>query len=83
MKEYLSQWSYKRIIQLGVGIYFFWEYQQDTSFFAMIFGIIMTFQAVANVGCFSTRGCNPNIDSKASEEFNEEVDIDFEEVKNN
>ena len=81
MKEYISQWSYKRIIQLAVGVYFFWEYNNQPSTFAVVLGSIMTFQAIANVGCFSTRGCNPNIDKKAVENFSEDEEIDFEEVE--
>ena len=81
MKEYLSQWTYKRVLQLGVGIYFFWEYNNHPSTFAVVFGSIMTFQAIANVGCFSTRGCNPNIDQKAKDNFSENDDVEFEEVE--
>ena len=81
MQEYFSQWTYKRVLQLGVGMYFFWEYNNDPSTLALIFGSVMTFQAIANVGCFSTRGCNPNIDEKAKETFSEDDEIDFEEVE--
>ena len=81
MKEYISQWNYKRIIQLAFGIYFFWEYSKHASIFAVIFGSLMTFQAIANVGCFSTKGCNPNVDQKAKDNYSEEDDIDFEEIE--
>jgi len=81
MQEYFNKWTYKRLIQLLVGVYFFWEYSNHASTFAVIFGSIMTFQAIANVGCFSTRGCNPNIDEKAKENFSEDDEIDFEEIE--
>ncbi len=80
MKEYIRQWTYKRLIQLGVGVYFFWEYSQHPSTFSVLFGSVMTFQAIANVGCFSTRGCKPNIDENKKENFNENDEIDFEEI---
>lgn len=81
MQEYISLWTYKRVLQLAAGIYFFWEYSNQSSTIALIFGSIMTFQAIANVGCFSTRGCNPNIDKKMVEKFSEDEEIDFEEVE--
>ena len=81
MQEYISNWSYKRIIQLGVGAYFLWEYYQHPSTFAMIIGVMMSFQAIFNVGCFSTRGCNTNIDESQKENFSEDDNIDFEEVE--
>ena len=81
MKEYFSLWTYKRLIQLAVGIYFFWENYQHPSTFAILFGSIMTFQAIANVGCFSSKGCNPNIDKKAQKNFSEDDEIDYEEIE--
>jgi len=81
MQEYFSQWTYKRVLQLAAGIYFFWEYSNHSSTFAVIFGSVMTFQAIANVGCFSTRGCTPNIDEKAIKNFSEDDEIDFEEIE--
>ena len=81
MKTYLNQWTYKRLIQLAFGLYFFWEYSKHPSTLAVIFGSIMTFQAIANVGCFSTKGCTPQIDAKAKENFSEDDEIDFEEIE--
>jgi len=81
MQEYLNQWSYKRVIQLIAGIYFYWEYSNHFSTFALIFGSLMTFQAIANIGCFSTRGCNANIDKSVKENFSENDEVDFEEVE--
>ena len=81
MKEYFSLWTYKRLIQLVVGIYFFWENYQHPSTFAILFGSVMTFQAIANVGCFSSKGCNPNIDKNEQKNFSEDDDIDYEEIE--
>lgn len=80
MKTYINQWSYKRLIQLAAGIYFFWENSNHPSIFAIIFGSVMTFQAIANVGCFSTKGCSPNVNKNLKEDFNENEEIDFEEI---
>lgn len=79
LKNYLRNWNYKRLIQLGFGLYFFWEYFQHPSIFSLIFGGIMGFQAIANVGCFSTRGCSTNFDK--NKKYNENNDIEFEEIK--
>lgn len=57
MNEYLKKWTYKRLIQLGVGIYFIWDFVETESKFALAFGAIMTIQAVFNIGCFSSKGC--------------------------
>ena len=58
MKEYLQKWNYKRVIQLLFGIYFLYGFYDDGSFLFLLFGLIMSAQAILNVGCFSTRGCN-------------------------
>ncbi len=81
MQEYLNKWSYKRLIQLGFGVYFFWECIQNFSIFALLFALLMSFQAIFNVGCFSTQGCNPNIELSKKDDFSENDEIDFEEVK--
>lgn len=81
MKAYLLEWNYKRLIQLGFGLYFFWEYTQHPALFSLLFGGLMSFQAIFNVGCFSTRGCNPNIDHKQKEQFSEDDTVEYEEIE--
>ncbi len=58
MKNYLVKWSYKRAIQLAVGFYFLYGFYDDGNFFFLLFGLMMSAQAILNVGCFSTKGCN-------------------------
>lgn len=81
MKTYFSKWNYKRLIQLGIGLYSIWEYFQDPLIFALLFGLLMIFQAILNIGCFSTRGCNSNIKEHEKENFSEHDELDFEEIK--
>ena len=81
MKQYFNQWTYKRLIQLGFGLYFFWEYLQHESILAILFGVFMSFQAIANVGCFSSRGCTTNNIQRKNDTFSDDDDIDFEEIK--
>ena len=74
LQEYISKWTYKRVLQLGVGIYFAWNYVEDGGIFSLIFGGMMLFQALLNVGCFSTRGCStPDQDSGSKEDFADQI----------
>ncbi len=79
MKEYFQLWTIKRFIQLLVGLYFIWEYFQDPSILALIFGGMMLFQSILNVGCFSSKGCSTPKGKKV--EYNENEDVEFEEIK--
>jgi len=68
MKDYFNKWSYKRGIQLGVGIYFLYGFFDAGNKLFLIFGLMMSFQAIFNVGCFSTKGCtNTSVASKSSD----------------
>lgn len=58
LKDYLSKWNYKRLIQFGFGIFLIYYYLQDHNKFALAIAIIMLLQSLLNVGCFSTKGCN-------------------------
>ncbi len=78
MKAYFKLWTISRFIQLLIGFYFIWEYYQHPSYLALIFGGLMLFQAIMNVGCFSSKGCAI---PKNTESYNEDADIDFEEVE--
>ena len=70
MKEYIDKWTYKRVLQFLVGLYFVWNYMEDGSKFSMAFGGIMLIQALFNVGCFSTKGCStPNEESDKIQPF--------------
>lgn len=73
LKDYVNKWSIKRLIQLGVGLFFVYYYTKDHSTFALIFGIVMLTQALLNVGCFSTKGCTNSIDEKEIHDFAKEI----------
>lgn len=80
MKDYLSKWNYKRLIQFGLGLFFLYYYVQDHSNFALALGIIMLLQALFNVGCFSTKGCHTSTnDVDDKEDFAKQIkEIDKE-----
>jgi len=65
MKEYLNKWTIQRIVQLIVGSYFIWNFIEADSKLSLAFGIIMSFQAIFNVGCFSSKGCSTTTTKKA------------------
>ncbi len=73
MKNYLKNWSYKRLIQLGIGIFLIYYYIQDSVLFALIFGILMLVQALLNIGCFSTKGCKTSFDEEDKKEFAKDI----------
>ena len=57
MNDYINKWTYKRLIQFAIGLYFVWNYLEDGSNFSLAFAGIMLFQSILNVGCFSSKGC--------------------------
>lgn len=61
MKEYINKWTYMRLIQCVVGLYFIWNFIEDDSKLSLAFGILMLFQAVFNIGCFSSKGCSTTV----------------------
>jgi hypothetical protein len=73
LKKYIYKWTYKRLIQLFVGLFLIYYSTQDSNLFAKIFGVIMTGQALLNIGCFSTRGCETPFEKKKQEDFSKEI----------
>ena len=58
LKMYIAKWTIQRFIQLAIGVYFIWNYIEDDAKLSLAFGILMAFQAILNVGCFSSKGCS-------------------------
>jgi len=79
MKDYINKWTIQRFLQLLAGVYFIWNYVEDGMIFSLAFGALMSFQAILNVGCFSSKGCTTSTNN--STPFSENDEIDFEEVK--
>ncbi len=80
MQEYLNKWTFTRFLQLLVGGFFLQSYFQDQNIMGLAFGGMMAFQALANVGCFSSKGCStPRF--KQDDAINvDEVEVEYEEV---
>lgn len=55
--NYLQKWTYKRGLQLIVGGYFIWNFIETEGKLSLAFGLLMSVQAILNIGCFSTKGC--------------------------
>lgn len=83
MNEYLSKWTITRAIQLVIGGVFLNSYFSDGEFFGLAFGGLMFFQAVMNVGCFSSKGCSTSASTpvkKMTKKELEELEVEYEEV---
>ncbi len=57
MKNYIDKWTYKRVLQLVVGVYFIWNFVEVGGKLSLVFGLLMSIQALLNIGCFSSKGC--------------------------
>lgn len=80
LKEYLSRWTWLRLIQLIVGIVFLGNYFDEGGFFNLFFGGMMFIQAALNMGCFSSKGCSTPNYLQANKQDNQDVEVEFEEV---
>ncbi len=73
LKEYLNKWTIKRFLQLVVGIFFIYYYTKDNNQMALFFGILMLVQAILNMGCFSTRGCDTKTTEANKQDFSRKI----------
>ena len=83
MNKYLSKWTITRGIQLVVGVVFLNTYFSDGDFFGLAFGGLMFFQAVLNVGCFSSKGCSTSASepvTKMTKKDLGELEVEYEEL---
>lgn len=79
IKETLfTNWSFMRILRLGLGIFFAIQAIQVHDTFAGFASIILLFQAITNTGCCGARGCAVPKNKNSSEKSQE---IEFEEIK--
>jgi len=75
LREYINKWTYKRVLQSLVGIYFIWNYFEDGNQFSLFFGGLMLVQALLNIGCFSTKGCStPNEEPEKMQPFAKKIE---------
>ncbi len=81
MKSYISKWTIARGLQLVIGIAFLVDYFSGKSTFSMIFGGMMFFQAVLNVGCFSSKGCStPAYDNSTNTVNSDSDEVEYEVI---
>jgi len=69
-----------RLAQLIVGIVFLGNYFDEGGFFHLVFGSMMSIQAVLNMGCFSSKGCSTPNYPEPNNRKNQDVEVEFEEV---
>ena len=80
MQDYLSKWTFTRFLQLLVGVFFLQSYFQDNSMISLAFGGMMAFQALANVGCFSSKGCStPRVKQDTNINI-DDVEVEYDEI---
>ena len=73
MKNYITKWTYKRVLQAALGVFLVYYYTQDHNKFALAFGILMLIQALFNIGCFSTRGCSTPVEDDKIQDFAKDI----------
>ena len=69
LQKYIQKWTIQRFIQLAVGGYFFWNFMEDGGKLSLAFGFLMSFQAIFNVGCFSSKGCSTTTNGAEPQPF--------------
>ena len=81
LKDYLSKWTWMRIVQLIVGVVFLGNYFDEGGFFNLAFGGMMFLQALLNMGCFSSKGCStPSYNTDSNPTDSTEKEVEFEEI---
>lgn len=76
----MDKWTVSRMIQLLVGIAFITDYMVGKTTFSLVFGGMMFFQAVLNIGCFSSKGCSVPSQKNVKIE-SESKDVEYELVQ--
>ena len=57
MKRILKGWRFMRIIRLLIGLYFCWEALATKEWLLGLAGLLITWMALADVGCCGAKGC--------------------------
>lgn len=81
-KKIFSGWGFIRLVRLGIAISILNEAWQSSSVFFALFGIVFLFQALLNVGCCGSNGCDLDeipVDKKSTNTNMD--DVAFEEIK--
>lgn len=77
MKNLLSQWHFMRFLRLALAFYLAYQAYATQQWFFGMFALFFMAQALFNMGCCGTSGCNvpPKKNNNAKEP------LDYEEVK--
>ena len=78
----LSGWDFVRVLRLVIGVSALAAYYSEHDSMMGMLGIIVTAQAVFNVGCCGVNSCSStNTQSNSKEISPDETDVSFEEIK--
>ncbi len=77
----LSGWNFVRLLRLFIGGSALAAYFSEHDSFMGMLGIIVTAQAVFNVGCCGSNGCSTKPFDNSKESDLDKNEISFEEIK--
>ncbi len=78
-KAITNGWTFIRFVRLGIAISILNEAWKSSSVFFAMFGMFFLVQALLNLGCFGSNGCEVDRTSKSSS--SKLQDISFKEIK--
>lgn len=79
---FLTGWNFVRILRLVIGVSALAAYFSEHDSFMGLLGLIVTAQAVFNVGCCGVNSCSTNsIQNNSKEISSDKTDVSFEEIK--
>ena len=73
--EVLKNWHFARILRVLIAIMLFGIAFYERSYFYTIFGGIMLYQAVMDIGCWGQRTCSINRELVENQDLKNELDI--------
>lgn len=79
MTTILKNWDFMRILRLGMGLWVIYSSFTDRQPLLGFLGAFFVYQAVMNIGCCGSNGCN--IPNKPNSQNLPSKEVDYEEVK--
>lgn len=77
----LSGWNFIRLFRLFIGVSALAAFYSEHDSFMGILGLIVTAQAVFNVGCCGSTGCSTKPFDDSKDNASDKIEISFEEIK--
>jgi hypothetical protein len=70
--ETLKNWHFARILRVLIAVMLFGIAFYERSFFYGVFGVIMMYQAIMNIGCWGQRTCAINTNLVENQKINKD-----------